>query len=49
MPNIVFHNGTVDFGDGNLELYYGGGDLVTCGARVKIDDLLEHLLPGRRG
>ncbi len=47
MPNIVFHNGTVDLGDGNLELYYGGGDLVTCGARVKISDLLEYLGRGK--
>lgn len=43
MPNVVFHNGTIDPGDGTLELYYGGGDLVTCGARVKVADLLAHL------
>ncbi len=43
MPNIVFHNGTIDRGDGTVELYYGGGDLVTCGARVKISDLLAYL------
>jgi beta-1,2-mannobiose phosphorylase / 1,2-beta-oligomannan phosphorylase len=43
MPNIVFHNGTIDCGDGTVELYYGGGDLVTCGARVKISDLLAYL------
>jgi predicted GH43/DUF377 family glycosyl hydrolase len=40
MPDVVFHNGTIDLGDGNLELYYGGADLVTCGARVRIEDLL---------
>jgi beta-1,2-mannobiose phosphorylase / 1,2-beta-oligomannan phosphorylase len=43
MPNIVFHNGTIDCGDGTVELYYGGGDLVTCGARVQISDLLAYL------
>ncbi len=43
MPNVIFHNGTIDPGDGTLELYYGGGDLVTCGARVKISDLLHYL------
>ncbi|MEZ0296167.1 MAG: glycoside hydrolase family 130 protein [Candidatus Methylacidiphilales bacterium] len=43
MPNVVFHNGTVDLGDGNLELYYGAGDLVTCGARVRVADILAHL------
>jgi beta-1,2-mannobiose phosphorylase / 1,2-beta-oligomannan phosphorylase len=43
MPNVVFHNGTIDLGDGTLELYYGGGDLVTCGARVKTADLLAYL------
>jgi beta-1,2-mannobiose phosphorylase / 1,2-beta-oligomannan phosphorylase len=43
MPNVVFHNGTIDRGDGTVELYYGGGDLVTCGASVKIADLLNYL------
>jgi predicted GH43/DUF377 family glycosyl hydrolase len=43
MPNVVFHNGTIDLGDGNLELYYGGADLVTCGASIRIADLLAHL------
>ncbi|MBE2205335.1 MAG: glycoside hydrolase family 130 protein [Chthoniobacterales bacterium] len=43
MPDVVFHNGTVDLGNGELELYYGGADLVTCGARVRIADLLGHL------
>lgn len=43
MPNVIFHNGTINLGDGTLELYYGGADLVTCGARVTIADLLAHL------
>ncbi|MBC2603786.1 glycoside hydrolase family 130 protein [Puniceicoccus vermicola] len=43
MPNVVFHNGTIAPGDGTVELYYGGGDLVTCGARVQLSDLLSHL------
>jgi predicted GH43/DUF377 family glycosyl hydrolase len=40
MPDVVFHNGTIDLGDGHLELYYGGADLVVCGARVALGDLL---------
>lgn len=43
MPEVVFHNGTLTFPDGTAELYYGGADLVTCGARVSIADLLAHL------
>ncbi|MEI9999139.1 MAG: glycoside hydrolase family 130 protein [Verrucomicrobiota bacterium] len=43
LPHVVFHNGTLDLGDGRLELYYGGADQVTCGARVRIADLLAHL------
>jgi len=43
MPDVVFHNGTIALPDGTLELYYGGADLVTCGARVRVADLLAHL------
>lgn len=46
VPNVVFHNGTIDLGNGELELYYGGADEVTCGARVRLSDLLNYLLPG---
>lgn len=40
MPQVIFHNGTIDLGNGSVELYYGGADLVTCGARLSIDRLL---------
>jgi beta-1,2-mannobiose phosphorylase / 1,2-beta-oligomannan phosphorylase len=43
MPNIVFHSGLIDNADGTLDLYYGGGDLLTCGCRVSIQDILETL------
>ncbi len=43
LPNIVFHSGLIDNADGTLDLYYGGGDLVTCGCRVSVQDILETL------
>jgi predicted GH43/DUF377 family glycosyl hydrolase len=43
MPNIVFHNGLVERGDGTADLYYGGADTVTCGARVDLAAVLERL------
>ncbi len=43
MQNVIFHNGTIDTGDGFLELYYGGADLVSCRSKVQIADLLAHL------
>ncbi len=43
MPNVVFHNGTIDPGNGELELYYGAADFLTCGARIDIADLFKHL------
>ena len=29
--------------DGTLDLYYGGGDLQTCGCRVSIQEILRTL------
>ncbi|WPJ97613.1 glycoside hydrolase family 130 protein [Coraliomargarita algicola] len=43
MPEVVFHNGTIDLGQGQLEIYYGATDRVTCAARVSLDDLLASL------
>jgi len=43
LPNIIFHSGLIDNGDGTLDLYYGGGDLFTCGCRVSIREILETL------
>ncbi|MEI8309314.1 MAG: glycoside hydrolase family 130 protein [Verrucomicrobiota bacterium] len=43
MPNVVFHNGFVDRGDGQLDLFYGGADEVSCGATVAIADILSTL------
>jgi beta-1,2-mannobiose phosphorylase / 1,2-beta-oligomannan phosphorylase len=43
LPNIVFHNGLIDNGDGTLDLYYGGGDRLTCGCQVSIQDILNTL------
>jgi predicted GH43/DUF377 family glycosyl hydrolase len=43
LPNIIFHSGLIDNGDGTLDLYYGGGDLQTCGCRVSVQDILGTL------
>ena len=43
LPNIVFHSGLLDNGDGTLDLYYCGGDLQTFGCRVSIQDILRTL------
>ena len=43
LPNIVFHSGLIDNGNGTLDLYYGGGDLQTCGCRVLVEDILRTL------
>jgi beta-1,2-mannobiose phosphorylase / 1,2-beta-oligomannan phosphorylase len=43
LPNIVFHSGLIENGDGTLDLYYGGGDFLTCGSRVSIKDILGTL------
>ena len=43
LPNIVFHSGLVENGDGTLDLFYGGGDLLSCGCTVSIQDILGTL------
>ena len=43
LPNIVFHSGLIENGNGTLDLYYGGGDLQTCGCRVSVEDILRTL------
>lgn len=43
LPNIIFHSGLIDNADGTVDLYYGGGDFLTCGCRVSIQDILDTL------
>lgn len=43
VPNIIFSNGLVNHGNGQVDLYYGGGDTVTCGARMDVNAVLEWL------
>ena len=43
LPNIVFHSGLIENDDGTVDLYYGGGDFLTCGCRVSIKDILGTL------
>jgi beta-1,2-mannobiose phosphorylase / 1,2-beta-oligomannan phosphorylase len=43
LRNIVFHSGLIDNADGTVDLYYGGGDLLTCGCRVSLQDILDTL------
>ena len=45
LPNVIFHNGLVENGDGTLTLYYGAADDKTCGATVRIEDILTSLEP----
>jgi predicted GH43/DUF377 family glycosyl hydrolase len=40
MPNVIFHSGLVDRGNGILDLFYGAGDEFTAGATVKVADIL---------
>jgi beta-1,2-mannobiose phosphorylase / 1,2-beta-oligomannan phosphorylase len=43
LPNVVFHSGVIDNGNGTLDLYYGAADCVTCGATISIDSVLSSL------
>jgi len=43
LPNVIFHNGLVENGDGILTLFYGAADDKTCGAVVSIADILASL------
>lgn len=43
VPNVIFNNGLVDRGHGRVDLYYGGADTVTCGARMDVNAVLNWL------
>lgn len=43
MPNVVFHNGLTEDGNGEVTLYYGAADDKVCGATVSIVDVLASL------
>lgn len=45
LPNVVFHNGLVERGDGTLDIYYGGADTTVCGATLDIQAVLDSLIP----
>ncbi len=44
LPNVIFHSGLVDNGDGTLYLYYGSSDEIECGAKVSIADIMATLI-----
>lgn len=43
LPNVVFHNGLVDRGNGQLDIYYGGADTTVCGATLDVNAVLDSL------
>jgi len=47
LPNVVFHNGYVEREFGVLDIYYGAADELTCGASIKISDILDTLKTSR--
>ncbi len=44
LPNVCFHNGWVDRGNGKIDLYYGAADWVCCGATLDVDAVLDRLI-----
>jgi predicted GH43/DUF377 family glycosyl hydrolase len=42
VPNVVFSAGSI-IQDGDLVIYYGGADRVSCVAKAPIDDFLDEL------
>ena len=53
IPNIVFPTGAIVKeskikGEKILEVYYGASDTTTCKATIKLDDLLNSILPEKR-
>jgi len=42
VPNVVFPSGSI-VQDGELVIYYGGADRVTCVAKAPVDDFLDGL------
>lgn len=43
MPNVVFSNGLVERGGGEVDLYYGATDETTCGATMDVQAVLDSL------
>jgi predicted GH43/DUF377 family glycosyl hydrolase len=43
LRDIVYHNGLIDRGDGTLDIFYGGGDSLTCGCTASLRDILIRL------
>lgn len=46
LPNIIFPSGAL-IRKGNVEIYYGGADTVSCRAKVNLNNLVESMLPDR--
>jgi len=43
LPNIIFPSGAIIRG-GNVEIYYGGADTLSCRAKVNLNNLLESMI-----
>ncbi len=43
VPNVTFPEGAVVI-DGELIVYYGGGDTCVCGASINLQELIDYLL-----
>ena len=44
LPNVIFHNGLVERGGGQVDLYYGAADTTVCGARMDVEAVLRSLV-----
>ncbi len=44
LPNIIFPSGAI-IRKGNVEIYYGGADTLSCRAKVNLNNLVESMLP----
>ena len=49
VPNIVFPTGALLEGKDRLDIYYGAADTVCAKASMSLSDLLDAMVPGRRG
>lgn len=47
VPDVTFPTGALIYED-TLDIYYGATDTTTCRASVKLDDLLDSMLPGEK-
>jgi len=45
LPNIIFPSGAI-IREGNVEIYYGGADTVSCRAKVNLNNLIDSMIPG---